>query len=739
MLLVAVLIAYPPFLIDASAEDRNIEEVRENIISFKESIDENTTFGLALSGGGAKGFAHLGVIKVLEEVGMPIDYISGTSMGALVGGLYAMGYSTEYIENLANNINWDDLFTDAIRRRHMPFEEKEWDNLYLVTLPIIERSISLPAGVIAGQRIELLLNQLAWPYPGHQNFLDFPIPFLCMATDIISGEGVILDEGNIAQAIRASISIPSIFQPKEINGRKLVDGGVVRNLPVEELKDLGVDFILGVNVSAPLKDADELFNIVDILDQTITFQISESINRSKKLANLVFESDDIFSVSITDFEEAQKLIDLGEAMAREYYDELKSLADAFNTARSAQPVYPVIPEFAEEIFITDIVLKGVQESSETQVRSKLLIQEKSHINLQDITFGIENIYGLQFFSRVTYYLENDTASDGTEGYRLVLDIQERQQDLFRFGFYYDNYRLASILLNTTFRNFLYSSSITRLNVKLGEEPFVDVRFFNYLSSESNAAISLRLNYSLSQIDLFSENGNTLARYNTNAIFAEGMYIPFTNNQMLVGFGLRQEVFDISARVGDFDFPGGRTTVSQLLTRFQFDNLDRRNFTRRGHKLHIEASQSIDLFDTSIIFFQSMVDWSGYFQLDDDFTIIAGGKIGYATQDALPLHRQFHLGGFPDFAGYRLYEIGSNNIRMLRAGVQFEPVTNRYVGLQLNAASTEDIYKLNIIDSPIRFGWAASLGIDTRIAPVQIAVSGSVRNFLMLQYGVGVMF
>ncbi|MFW6348232.1 MAG: patatin-like phospholipase family protein, partial [Cyclonatronaceae bacterium] len=245
----------------------------------------HTKFGLTLSGGGAKGFAHLGVLKVLEEVGMPIDYISGTSMGALVGGLYAMGYSTEYIEEVISAMNWNELFSDDQRRRHMPMEEKEWDSKYLLTLPLIEGGVGLPSGVVAGQRIQLLLNQLAWPHPGYQDFHAFPIPFTAVATNLETGEPLIMTEGYIAEAIRASISIPSIFNPVNMNGHLLIDGGVVRNLPVEEAREMGADYVLAVNVSPPLREAGELLSIIDVLDQTITFQVSDNINASKEQAD----------------------------------------------------------------------------------------------------------------------------------------------------------------------------------------------------------------------------------------------------------------------------------------------------------------------------------------------------------------------------------------------------------------------------------------------------------------------
>ena len=717
--------AYAVTIIPADSLEQNYPE-----------ITSDTKLGLSLSGGGAKGFAHLGVLKVLEEVGMPIDYITGTSMGALVGGLYAMGYSIEFIENLALNIDWDDLFSDEIRRRHIPMEEKSWDNVYLLTLPIIDKSITLPSGLVAGQRIEMLLNQLTWPYPGYQNFLEFPIPFACIATDLETGEAVVFTEGFPVEAIRSSISIPSIFMPKLVDGRTLIDGGVVRNLPVEEVRELGADIVIGVNVSSPLMKGDKISTILDIMDQTISFQVNENIHRSMELTDIMMVNHDIFDFHILDFDKTSEIIDKGEELARTYYDELKSLADRLNEARGTLPIYPAIPEDEEMIYISNIKVEGIKQGTANQVKSKLQIQPGTYVKLEDITLGIENVYGLQFYNNVTYKLLDD--EDFTGAYILQVEVIERQQDLFRFGFNYDNYRRASILLNTTFRNLLYPNSVTRLNAKLGEEPYVDGRFFNYLTTESNFALSFRLNYSLHRIDTFNPDGNRISSFNTNSFFFESMAVPFVNNQIQFSMGVRQEFFDITTRVGELDFPFGSTSISQLVARMNYDNINRLNFTQRGHMLDIEASQSVDVFDTSINYFRATLNWNGHFQLSNPFVLLAGSKIGYATND-LPLHRQFHLGGYPDFVGFRLYELGSSNIRAAQVGFQYELFPDYYFTMRGNVASTEPLDQIDFQNTPLRIGWSIGAGWDSRIAPFRLSIMGSQRNPVMIFYSVGVQF
>lgn len=704
-----------------------------------EAPQSYTRVGLSLSGGGAKGFAHLGVLKVLEEVGMPVDYISGTSMGALVGGLYSMGYSSEYIEELASSLNWDELFSDRQRRRHIPMEEKEWNELYLLTLPLVDGGVGLPSGVVAGQRIELLLNRLAWPYPGHQSFLEFPIPFTSVATNIETGEAVIMDEGYIAEAIRASISIPSIFSPVEVDGNTLVDGGVVRNLPVEECRAMGADYVLGVNVSAPLKDAENLTNIVEILDQTITFQISENVQRSKEKADWVLQDERIFDISATDFDRAQEIIDIGEDMARQHYDELLSLAQSFRAERGERELYPMLPNYGGLIYITDIRVNNLQEGSAGQIRSKLQLSENAYTSPDKIVNGIENLYGMQFYEKVTYRLVKDESADYPEAFILELEVFERERGVFGFGFNYNNFNGAAILLNLNYRNLLYPGSLSRLNVRLGEEPYIDTRYFYYLTAESDYAISLRGNYSLDTIDFFDADGNRTTSFNTHSFYVEGAFLPYSSNKSMMALGLKQEFFHLSRRVGGLDFPGGASSVSELFTRWHFDNLERAHFPRRGHSLELELSQSMNLLDTSLNFFRASAIWNGNIPLNEQMTFMPAAYIGFASRSELPLHKQFRLGGHPSLVGFREDEVSSSKVRMLQAGLRYEIMPNRFISFRTNAASTEDLDNFDFRNTPVRFGWSLGIGVNTMIAPIEVVLMSSRRHYFLLQYSIGISF
>jgi len=234
--LVAVLLAGLLFSLPATAQPADSTDARDPVI------------GLALSGGSAKGLAHVGVLKVLEEVDLVPDIITGTSMGAIIGGLYAAGYDAEALEEVAASLDWDRVFSNVAERRHQAAEERFLVQPRALTLPMQGRQVGLPEGLINGQHIQSALAKLTHGVQGVSDFRDLQIPFAAMAADLQTGEPVLLNSGNLAYALRASMSIPSVFTPVEVDGRWLVDGGTLRNLPVDEAYAMGADIVISVSM-----------------------------------------------------------------------------------------------------------------------------------------------------------------------------------------------------------------------------------------------------------------------------------------------------------------------------------------------------------------------------------------------------------------------------------------------------------------------------------------------------------
>ena len=283
--------------------------------------------GLVLGGGGARGAAHVGVLKVLQELRIPIDYVAGTSMGSVVGGLYASGMNAEEIEREIRAMDWDDLFLDDPAREDRTFRRKRDDDLYAfkAKIGVSEGKIKIPLAYIRGQKFDLMLNRLTLPVVGIDDFDRLPVPFRAVATDLETGKEVVLGKGNLARSIRASLAVPAAFDPVEIDGRLLVDGGLANNVPVSVARSMGADVFIVVDVGSGLFKRDEIHNALDVTAQLANFLFT--LNAEQQLATLgpsdVLILPPLGDLSGGDFEHAADAIPIGESAAREASDALR--------------------------------------------------------------------------------------------------------------------------------------------------------------------------------------------------------------------------------------------------------------------------------------------------------------------------------------------------------------------------------------------------------------------------------
>ena len=273
--------------------------------------------GLVLSGGGAKGLAHIGVLKVIDSLGIQVDYIAGTSMGAVVGGLYASGYTGNQLDSIFSKIDVDALLQDYTPRESKSFYEKRNDEIYALTLPFNNFKLGLPSGLSKGLYNFNLMSRLTQHVSDVRDFDKLPIPFLCIATDVETGEQIVLDEGILAQAIIASGALPTLYNPVEINGRLLIDGGVVNNYPIEELKNRGIDFIIGIDVQDGLKNREQLKDVTAVLSQINNFSMIEKMEGKRSLTNIYIQPD-IKGYSVVSFDKGQEIIKKGNEKAKPY-------------------------------------------------------------------------------------------------------------------------------------------------------------------------------------------------------------------------------------------------------------------------------------------------------------------------------------------------------------------------------------------------------------------------------------
>ncbi len=386
--------------------------------------------GLVLSGGAARGLAHIGVLKALEEQGVRIDAIAGTSMGAVVGGLYASGYSIEELEHLALTLDWQQALSDAPPRKDVPFRRKQDDRDFLVKQKLSFRddgSLGLPLGVIQGQNLSLLLESKLAHTADIRDFDKLPIPFRAVATDIASGEKVVFRRGHLPQVVRASMSIPAVFAPVELDGRLLVDGGMVDNIPLDVVREMGVDLAIVVDIGTPLRSRKQLATVVDVLNQSITLMTRR--NSEEQLASLgredILVQPPLSAFGVTDFGRAQDMIDAGYRATCALDARLAGLRQAGDAelavARSPRQRTPVI---------TAIKVENDSKVSDEVIRYYIRQPIGEPLALDRLQTDMGTLYGLDYFDRVQYRVVHK-GDDNT----LVINARGRRggTDYLRLG------------------------------------------------------------------------------------------------------------------------------------------------------------------------------------------------------------------------------------------------------------------------------------------------------------------
>lgn len=376
------------------------------IISISIFSEEDQKIGLVLSGGSAKGIAHIGILKVLEEEKVPVEYITGTSMGSIIGGLYSIGYTADELEELALELNWLSLFTDSVPRKNKGAIRNYFEDRNSITLPFEDFQLRFPSGVIGGKNISTNLNALFFGVEDINDFKKFPQKFALVATDLETGEAVMFDKGSLPTAIRASMSIPTVISPIRYEGRLFIDGGVTRNLPVQEAKFLGADYTIGVNVGEGFSELNETeLNLIDITGNVLSMGGRREVERQKRMLDLYIEPD-VTKVSSTDFSKAEELIALGEEAARRNIEEIRKLSDPVKFEEIQAKKREFKKTWKNEYVIKNFQIKG-NKMYEANYFEKFIPKNLNAVKKEDLEDIVNKIYSSGDFLTVYYEMNGE--------------------------------------------------------------------------------------------------------------------------------------------------------------------------------------------------------------------------------------------------------------------------------------------------------------------------------------------
>jgi NTE family protein len=359
---------------------------------------ERPKIGLVLGGGGAKGFAHIGALKLIDSLNIPIDYIVGTSIGGIAGGLYSIGYTGKDLEQLAHETDWEEIFSDTPERELLPYFVRRESGRYQLTFGLKGVKPTPPRGLINGQKISLLLSSLTFPYENVEDFDHLPIPFRPVAVDLVTGNEVILRSGSLAKALRATMAIPTVFSPVDWGDSLLVDGGLLNNLPVDVIKEMGADIVIAVDLSSPLKSRQELGSAIEILEQTISIYDREKWTRNVRQAD-IFLHPDLALFTAADFadDKIDQILLAGEREAHAHLDEFLQLIQAFDLKKIEHDGDTVQLALHG---ISKIRIVGNHSLTAEEIKARLGIEEQNPFNAVRFKTQIEGLKETYYFKKI---------------------------------------------------------------------------------------------------------------------------------------------------------------------------------------------------------------------------------------------------------------------------------------------------------------------------------------------------
>lgn len=481
-------------------------------ITGQQTVNTRPKVGLALSGGGALGMAHVGVLKVMEEAGLRPDYITGVSMGSIVGALYSIGYSPDTMQLLFRTADWGLILSNNVPENRVIFTEKRYFNNSILALPILSRKVRLPSGLINGQQIEKALSHFTWPASDINDFSKLPIPFLCIGTDLISTGKVILKTGYLADAIRASMAVPSIFTPMKIDTAIIIDGGFVRNIAVSELREMGADIVIGSYTGFHRYNEQELQSVTGVLKQLSFFNSINDYVRQKKLIDILIEPD-VRDFSSTVFTNSDSIINRGYIATLPFREKFRELADSLNRLGPQKPVESLLK--INTFQFDQIEVTGNELIPDDQILGVLDIMPGQKVTSEMLGEKIDLLYGRSWFDKVKYRVV-----PGNDSLKLVIECLEKPQAMLYGSIHYDNNLMAGILLNMSVKNLLIARSMLDIDAFLGQYYRFRINSTQFIDRNQIFGLSASFYTDITMIpvmQLLGETGKYTMRTNTGGI------------------------------------------------------------------------------------------------------------------------------------------------------------------------------------------------------------------------------
>jgi NTE family protein len=689
-------------------------------------VQKDVKVGLVLSGGGAKGFAHVGVLKVLEEAGVRIDYIGGTSMGAIVGSMYASGYSAKEIDSLIRTFDFDKIMQDEVPRKSKPFYEKENGEKYAITFPLKKGKITIPKAVSKGQNVLNLMTELLQHVDTITDFNKLPIPFFCIATNLETGKQEILNSGFLPKAVQASGAFPTLLEPVEIGGKLLIDGGVVNNFPIDEIIEMGADIVIGVDLRSDYDEKDELDSALKIVNQIISFQMYGSYDDRIKKTD-VYIHPDMNKYSVTSFDKIEAIEAIGEKVAREKFVDFLRIAK--QQSKKRRPFYR--QDQQNELHIKSILIKGNQDYTRNYVKGKMKIEEGQTILFSDLVEGINNLTATGNFTNIQYKI--DTEKDGS-----ILSLKLKQNDIstyVKFAAHYDKLYKTSILTNLTTKHLLSKNDVLSVDLVLGDNLRYNLNYFIDNGTNWSFGLRSRLNTFKTDIDYNQDN---ISRINleyrdiTNQLYFQTVF----NRKFALGVGAEHKRINtftetLQTLTNQEKTYFDKSDYGNFISYLKLDTYDNKYFQKEGVNVDIDLKWYLFSSDYNENFnsFSQLKGKVGYARtffnsLTTHFITEAGFTIGDNENTIL----DYRLGGHGEnlintlipFYGYDYASLSGDGFLKSSLTLRYEFAENHYLMTTANAARIDDdLFNQGRIFEDTKLGYAAGYGFDSFMGPIEM--------------------
>jgi len=704
--------------------------------------NQKPKIGLVLSGGGAKGLAHIGVLKVLEEQGIEISYITGTSMGAIIGGLYASGYNASQLDSIFKVVDADALVQDYVPRKAKGFYERRDDEIYALQLPFDNFKIGIPQSLSKGMYNYNLLSRLTYHVNDVKDFSQLPIPFACVATEISTGKEVILKQGDLVESIIASGAFPSLFSPVTIDGKVLIDGGVVNNYPVKLVRDMGADIVIGVDVQDDLKPVEDLGGAMGILLQTTNYPMVRQMERKRELTDIYIKPD-ITGYNVVSFDAGADIIVRGENAAHDVIDKLKTLSSQYSTKPLAQNkmLHPNDTLKIAEIIVDE---QKIKKHNSDYVVGKLGVKPNSSFQYNSFEDGISSLNATQNFSSIAYNFQQNNTNPELVDIKLNL-IESPVNSFLKFGIHYDGLYKSSALINFTHRKLFFTNDTAALDVILGDNNRYNFRYYWDNGLSWSVGFNSRLNnfnrniaYDINILPAYSDIDVQKVSYRYLDIINQVYVQSFFKNRYLFALGIEHRYLDLTTEsLFNKKITIDRNSYFNSFATLKYDSYDNKYFPTRGltfnaeYKNYFYAPESE--YDVQP-FSQLRGDIGFAVPVSKKFTLKIESELGLMFGPHTTPFFDYVLGGygfaqtfnFRQFYGYDFTSLVGNNYFKALFTIDYKFYNKHHLNFSANYGNIgNDILKSGeMFKTPKYSGYAVGYGLKTIIGPIEIKESWS---------------